>query len=81
MRILRSIALMIAFTSLVYVAAWTAFYMLLMGFDFSYYGIYLYYAWTRPGEVPGLVQFFSLGTTLIAVAVFLVIKLLVNRYR
>ena len=81
MRFLRSIALMIAYASLVYIAAWTVFYMLLMGVDFSYYFIYLYYAWTGPGEIPGLVQFFSLATTLIGVAVFLVIKLLVNRYR
>jgi hypothetical protein len=43
-----------------YFVVWTALYFAIMRMDFSLYGHYLRLAWTRPGELPAVMQFFAL---------------------
>ena len=51
-----------------YLASWTIFYGFALEWDFSYYLEYLVLAWTSPGEIPSVLNVFSLIAALGVVA-------------
>lgn len=56
-----------------YASMWTVSYAVLMQGDFRFYFSYLKLAWTHPGEIPAIIQGYSLlgmlGVFLVTVAV------------
>jgi hypothetical protein len=61
MKILRYVALIFG----LYIVSWTFVYAVMMNFDFKYFFDYLWASWTGPGEIPALIQVYSIGITII----------------
>jgi len=61
-----------------YVAAWTLAYAAIMEGDFQYYFEYLKLAWSAPGELPALIQIYSVSVALVS---FIVVIAAVRRKR
>jgi hypothetical protein len=78
---IRAILLLIACITSVYIVGWTIAYSLALGSDFRYHFIYLYYAWTGPSEIPGIINFYACVISLIEIAFIYVMWLLMRRYR
>jgi len=53
----------IAFAS--YWVIWTIIYIWIMGLNFKYYWQYFWASWWNPGELPGLIWFYSFFLTII----------------
>lgn len=72
--VIRALAFLVA----VYLACWTVIYGFIMAGDFRYFVDYLSLAWSRPGEIPGLIQLYTvvatLGICLMAGAVLLAMR-------
>ncbi len=60
MWIIGNIARFLAYLVVISIMSWTISYVLMMGFDFNYYFLYIYYVWTGPGEIPSLIAIFAL---------------------
>ena len=78
---IRAILLLIACIMSVYIVGWTISYSFALGSDFTYYFIYLYYAWTGPSEIPGIINFYASVISLIEIAFIYVVWRLMRRYR
>jgi len=74
MTLLKGLLLLVA----LYFGAWTLIYALVMEADFRYYFEYLRLAWSDPGELPALIQIYSVFATLIC---FVVVIVAVRRKR
>jgi hypothetical protein len=60
-----------------YAGAWSAAYLLVMGFDPKHYFEYLILAWSHPGERPAMINFLAVATT----GVVLMVSHIVRRRR
>ena len=78
---IRPYILFILYATLIYFVTWTILYVLYAGVDLRYYFTFLYYAWTGPGEVPGIIQFYTILFSLVEIAMLYVIKTLVSWYK
>jgi uncharacterized membrane protein len=58
--VIRGLALLLA----VYLACWTVIYGFIMAGDFRYFLEYLSLAWSRPGEIPALIQLYTVAATI-----------------
>ena len=59
MWIIVNIARLLVYLVSISIISWTISYVLMMGFDFNYYFIYIYYVWIGPGEIPSLITVFA----------------------
>lgn len=62
-----------------YLACWTVVYGIIMAGDFRYFFRYLFMAWSRPGEIPALIQLYAIGATLASCLVAGVVLLAIRR--
>lgn len=65
---------LIGLVTAAYAVSWFLSYVYVMGFDFRYFFEYLGLAWSRPGEIPALIQVIAIVVSVVIVAVSLAIR-------
>jgi len=78
-RIIARTSRIIGVVVLAYAVSWSGIYMLVMEGDTRFFLEYLHLAWTSPGELPGLIQMYSLVCTLVFCAIAACVWLFVRQ--
>jgi hypothetical protein len=73
---MRKLGLVVFVAVSCYLAAWTLFYIFVMGSDFDYYVEYFRLAWSGGGEKPAMIQLLALAVTAVVAAIttFIVVR-------
>jgi hypothetical protein len=70
----------LGYVILVYIATWTILFAI-GGIEFRYYLWYLYLAWTGPGEIPAILQIYTIIFSVIEIAIIYLLLTIVGYYR
>jgi len=77
---MKKIIIFLAMGFAIYCTVWAIIYIWIMGLNFRYYWDYFRAAWWNPGEIPGLIRFYSVFITLFILLIILLVFLFFRKY-